>query len=172
MKLRRVSVAGVLALVAMLLPAFLVSAAPPFRSFTAYGGEECLVWETWRPTGQAGHWAAETLQPIISSSDIRFRGVRHTFGGCDGFPNNMPCKGTMRIVLDAQMLPGQCAATGLELPDYWDGTFTFVGMPPHWRATSVLKGHGRLRGLELRGELDLNADVWTMTGKIIETGGY
>ena len=61
MKLRRVTVVGVLALVALLLPVLLVSAAPPVRPFTVtYGGADCWIQDNWWSTGNALHGKLET----------------------------------------------------------------------------------------------------------------
>ena len=178
MKLRRVTAVGVLALVAMLLPALLVSAAPPFRTFTATRSNECLSVEGrfWQ-TGQAIHWRdGEALQQV-ASSDPAVNGVLSLFTppgpGYNGFVDVSPGGGSFRIVLGAYMLDssGACAAEGMDSPDYWEGIWrNNRGTWQHGCVSLVGKGYGQLRGLEMRAEYCYAPDV--LTGRIIETGGY
>ena len=174
MRLRGMTVVGVLVLVILLFPVLLVSAAPPHIPFTLIGraDDECSVWWSSRPSGHnVFHDDGETLQPLtfVGGPSV----VRATLGHCDGPPEAGACRGTIRLVLGAEMVSGECAATGMDGPDYWEGIYTLTGFKSNIRGVCVLKGYGSLRGLQLRGELDwsaLSEGIWKMTGTIIETG--
>ena len=174
MKIRTVTVVCVLALVAMLLPVLLVSAAPPGRPVYAILGPVCEVWFTFRESGNAIHYRSEQYREFISS-DPDVAGVQRIFiePGCNGFPLASPCKGSGRLVPGATMkTDGSCAADGMNSPDYWEGPFTWnATTSAHNRLKGVAKGFGRFRGLEMRVEL-LLTEPEQMVGWIIETGGY
>jgi len=185
MKLRRVTVVGVLALVALVLPAMLVSAAPPVRPFTItyWLGPSCWTQNDGWSTGNAIHGRLGNLE-VVQFNDLDPAGpvwgvVRNT-AHIDGFPAASPIKGTFRFVPWAPLVevpdldpcPETLLPAVMSLPDYWEGSWTWnSGTSSANRIKGEAKGYGRFRGTLIRGELQFREDplppLWV--GRIIET---
>jgi len=172
MKLHRVTVVGVLALVALLLPVMLVSADPLSRPFTLIYGEECYPPWVDRFTGSAVHSKGDSLAEVTFVDLDGAQGVAWAAEQYNGFPASEPVQLFFRFVPEAQLGEGpDCgAAAVLALPDYWEGRCTWnSGTSSANRIKCVGTGHGRFKGTMIRGTLQFT-DYLTWVGTISETG--
>ena len=178
MKLRRVTVVGVLALVALVLPVMLVSAAPPGRPFTViYDGKDCFPPWIDRLTGNAIHSKGDSLAEVTFIDLGGIKGVAWAAEQYNGSLAGPPAQAFFRFVPGAHLgkhLPDCGAAAVLALPDYWEGRLTFnQASSSAIRITGDAKGYGEYSGTLIRGELQFSGPgPLTWVGTILETGEH
>ena len=177
MKLRRVTVVGVLVLVVLLFPVLLVGAEKPGRSFANDYGFTCLYSESNHQVGLGFKWSFHGMHTVSGTGPQALADVAGLFdlqGACQGSakekgPNlvNNVCEGKFRLVPGMWIAddgPHNCTdweGNTMRVPDdfwsstdYWEGSWTwippFVAEETYFRFSG--RGFGKYEGLQLLGK--------------------